>query len=110
MSKGQYVERIGNRIMAIQGNIAGVSEANQQLAEFRQLREWSTHVRRRFEKQKLTFDGLPRSPSRQRILGRQELAASFQALPSPFCDDYSWHLGSSVSASVPQVFSHVRTS
>lgn len=82
MLKDQHIERIGNRIVMLQGNIAGVSKADQQFARVGQLRKWSSNVRCRFEKQKLPFDGLTRPPGCQRVLGRQDSAASFKPWPA----------------------------
>lgn len=56
------------------------------------------------------FNGLAGTASYLRAFLSQEQATAFQTLCCTFGDDYSWHSGTAVSSSLPQVLSHSRVS
>ena len=89
MSEGKYVHGIVSGFMAVQRNVAGIAERDDEFTQFRHLRKRSTHVGARFQKREYSFNGLTGALRRLRIFGHQELAATFQALPCPRGDDYS---------------------
>ena len=106
----QDIDRIGRRLVAVQGYISGIPEGNHQFAQLRHVRDRPANVGGCLQQEELPFDGLAGSPGSFRGLGGQELSASFQALRRAFGDDYLWHSGAAVSSLVPQVFNQVRTS
>ena len=110
MSESQHIYRVGRGIMTVQRDIPRVPERDDELAQLRQLRKRSPHAGAGFQQREDSFDGLAGAPGCQRILRHQEPTAALQALRGSLGDDYSWHFGSSTAASVPQVFSHARTS
>ena len=82
MPEGQNIHRIVGRLVAVQGNIAGVPEGNYQLAQFGKFGhscEWTANVGGRLQQQELPLDSLARPPGGFWGLGGQKPAASLQA-------------------------------
>jgi len=110
VAEGQYVHGIVLRFMPIQSHKAGIPETNNQLAHFRKIVEWSANLRGRFQQSEMSINNLTGTPARLGIFFCQKSPATFQAARGTFGNNYSWHWGDSVSSSVPQVFSQLRTS
>ncbi len=110
VSKGEHIHAIARAIVTIQSDIARVSERDQELAQFGRLRVRPADLGTRFQERKFLFNRLTGPARRLGIFGRQEPPATLEALPGTRGDDYSWHAGRSVSASVPHVLSQARTS
>ena len=110
MSKGQYINSVIRTLMPIERHITRITELDDQLTQFRQLWEWATDFRAFFQSRELSLNRLGRSPSNLWAFLDKKLTATLQPLGSTFGDNYSWHLGSSASASVPQVLSQARVS
>lgn len=106
----QHIDQIVGWLMAVQGDIAGIPERNHQLAKLRNLRVRPADVGGCFQPQELLLNGLAGAPGRFRSLAGEELPASLQACQGAFGDDYSWHSGTVLSLSVPQVLNQARAS
>ena len=110
MPKGQYINSVTRPLMPIERNITRITELDDQLTQFRQLWEWATDFRAFFQSSELSLNRLGSTPSYLRTFLNKKLTAMLQPLRSAFSDNQSWHLGSSASASVPQVLSQARVS
>ncbi|KPY98968.1 hypothetical protein ALQ37_01923 [Pseudomonas syringae pv. aptata] len=110
MPKGQYIDSIIRALMPIERNIARIAKLDDQLTQFRQLWKWATYFWAFFQSSELSLNRLGSSPSYLRTFLDKKLTTELQPLCSTFGDNYSWHLGSSASASVPQVLSQARVS
>ena len=110
MPKGQYVDSVIRMLMPIERNITRITELDDQLTQLRQLWEWATYFRAFFQSRELSINRLGSSSSYLRAFLDKKLTTTFQPLRSTLGDNQSWHLGSSASASVPQVLSQARVS
>ena len=110
MPEGQDIRRIGGRLVAVQSDIAGITEGNHKLAQLWHIRKRSTDVGRGFQKQKVPLDGLAGPSGGFRGFGNQEPPASLQSPRCAFRNDYLWHSGTALSSPVPHVFNQARTS
>ena len=110
MPEGQHIHGIIGRFVAVQGDVAGITERDRKFTQLRRLEARPTYVRSRFQEEKLALDRLCGPLCRLRSLGGEKPPATLQTLRCPFRDNYSWHSGTTASSSVPQVFNQARTS
>lgn len=110
MPERQYVDRVVGWRVAVQRGVAGIAETDDQLTQFRLIRERSTCLWRGLQLVEASIDRYGRPFRGLRILGRQKIAAAVQLCDRASRDDYPWHSGGSALASVPQLFSQSRTS
>lgn len=110
MPKSQYIDSIIRPRMPIERHIARITELDDQLTQLRQRWKWATYFRAAFQASKLSFNRLGRSLCYLWTFFDKKLTTALQPLRSTFSDNQSWHLGSSASASVPQVLSQARVS
>lgn len=110
MPKGQYINSVIGTLMSIERNITRITELDDQLTQFRQLWEWATDFRAFFQSSELSLNRLGSSSSNLRTFLDKKLTTTLQPLRGNFRNNQSWHLGSSASASVPQVVSQARVS
>ena len=109
LSEGEDVYGIIGRVIAIQGQVAGLPEWNHQLTQLGQLRDRSPEVGACLQKEPLTLARLRGPLSGLRRLGDKELPAALQALDRALRDNYLWTFGAGCSSSVPHVLNHSRT-
>lgn len=110
MAESENVNGIIGRLMAVQRYVPGIPEADQQFAQFRRFGKRTPDISHGLQQQKLPINGLRCPLGNVRVLAGKETATPLQPPPRPFSHDYSWHSGTVVSLSSPQVFSQLRTS
>ncbi len=98
------------RLMAVKGQVTGISETDDQFTQVGVFGERTADIRRGFQLCESPFDRCGGAFRRLRRFRREETTAAVQASNGAARDDYPWHSGGSASASVPQVFSQARTS
>lgn len=106
----QDVDGILGGCVTIQCDVAGIPETDHQFAQLRQFREWPADVRIGFQHRELPRDRLAGAPRGLPVPRHQKYAATLQPERCCLRNDYSWHSGSAVFDSVPQVSSQARTS
>ena len=86
--EGQHIHRIAGRFVAIQRDITGISEIDDQFAQLRQISNRPAAIAVRFQTRELPFDGLPSTASLRPIFRVQESATTLQPAPRPFGNNY----------------------
>ncbi len=110
MSERQHIDGVVGRHIAVQRDVPGVAEADQKFTEPRLLDSRSTNFRRYLKNLQVLFDHSRGTSCHTAVFVGEKQATTFQAL---FCfvgNDYLWQSGAFVSASVPQLSSHAKTS
>lgn len=79
VSKGQHIHCVGAWVVAIECNIARVTEANQQFAQWRQVGEWAADLGAGFQQGELPLYALTSTSSSLRVVLCKKLAAAFKA-------------------------------
>ena len=110
MPECEHINDIVGWLMAVERDITRVPEGNDQLTQLRRARNWSPDRGMCLEERELPRNDLRCSPRRFGTASPQMEPTPFQAERGPFGDNYSWHSGGSVSASIPQVPSQAWTS
>lgn len=110
MSESQHEDGLLDRHIAIERHIACLAKADHQLAELGLCVHRSTKLGRVLQEQELPLDQGSGTGRRVTVLLYQELPASLETPNCTCCDDYSWHAGASVSASLPQPRNQLRVS
>jgi len=91
-------------------HVAGIAKADDQLSQFRLIRDRAANIGECLQEGELALYGLAGSHGCTAVLACKEATAPFQATPGTGGNDYPWHSGSSVSSSLPHLFSQSRTS
>ncbi len=110
MSERQHVDSVVGRHIAVQRDVAGIAEADQKFAEPRLLDNRPTDFRAYFKNLHLLFDHGCGTSRHTAVFVSEKQATTLQAQRCFVGNDYLWHSGIFVSASVPQLSSHAETS
>ena len=110
MAKREHIYRIGACINVVQRHIARIAKGNNQLSQFRVILNRAADQRLGFQQGKSIGYRLRGSSGGKWILFSKKAATALQSQRRAFGYNYSWHGGTSVSSSEPQVSSQLRTS
>ena len=110
MPEGEDVDGILGLHVAIKRDVAGIAKADDQLSQLQLIRDGAANVGVRLQERELVLYGLAGTQGCIAILACKEATTPFQAAPGTGGNDYPWHSGSSVSSSLPHLFSQSRTS
>ena len=103
--KCQNNDAVVGSFMAVQCDVAGVAELNEEFAQFGMIADWPAQAWRSLKQRKLFGYRFGSAPRSGRVFAHQKTPAAFQAALRTFSKDYSWHLGAASSPSVPHLAS-----